>query len=416
MDEHIKENNVQNTGIKVDKDTLQNIANNLLKSQSSLELGSLMQLATTFLKNDSLMKSVLDLSKKKQNRSQHESKTSANQEKLANDISVQNTGNNVDKSSLDINSMMPLATTLLKNDSLMNSVTEMIKNKQNPSLSESKSTKKLEKVANNISLQNTGNNVDKSSLDFNSMMQLATTLLKNDSLMNSVTEMSKNKQNPSLPESIITKKRKKVKDYNSVNNSGKKVDKDSLDLNSLMHLATSLTKNESLMESVTEPSNKNLNRTLPESRVSKQENVELTSLFKKIENITKDLSGLRQEHSELASLSQKLENINKDMSELRQESSELASLSQKLENINKDMSELRQENSELASLSQKLENITKDISGLRQETAELSSLSQKLENFANDLSELKQELKGIKVQNSNLINLLLQNIKKTKKI
>ncbi|WP_144549798.1 hypothetical protein [Bacillus sp. X1(2014)] len=368
MNEHTKENSVQNTGIKVDKDTLQNIASNLLNSQSSLDMGSLMKLATIFLKKDSLMNSVTELSKKKQNRSRHESKTTANQEKLANDISVQNTGNNVDKSSLDMNSMMQLATTLLKNDSLMNSVTEMSKNKQNPSLSESKSTKKLDKVANDISVQNTGNNVDKGSLDFNSMMQLATTLLKNDSLMSSVTEMSKNKQNPSLPESIGTKKLKKVKDNNSVNNSGKKVDTDSLDLNSLMHLATTLTKNESLMKSVTEPSNKNLNGTLPVSKVSEQqENVELTSLFQKLEKITKDISGLRHENSELASLSQKLENINKD------------------------------------------------ISGLRHETEDLSSMSHKLENFANELSELKQELKGIKQQNSNLFNLLLQNIIKTPK-
>ena len=190
MDEHNKEKSVQNTGIQVDKDTLQNLGSNFLKNQSSLDLGSLMQLANTFLKNDSLMNSVTELSKKKQNRSRHESKRTAKQEKVTNDNSVQTTVNNVEK--------------------------------------------------------------------------------------------------------------------------------DSFDLNSLMQLANTLTKNESLMKSVTELSNKNLNGTLPVSKVSEhQEKVELTSLFQKLENITNDLSELRQKNSELASLPQKLENITNDISELK---------------------------------------------------------------------------------------------------
>ncbi|MEH7377524.1 hypothetical protein, partial [Neobacillus drentensis] len=156
------------------------------------------------------------------------------------------------------------------------------------------------------SLKNLANNLQKnqSSLDLGSLMQMATTLLKNDSLMNSVTQLSKKKNNTTLPESKITEKLEKVTNDNSVQNTGNNVDKDSLDLNSIMQLATTLTKNESLLNSVTE----HLNATLPVSKISeKQENVELTSLSQKIENITNDISGLRQENAELASLSQKLE-------------------------------------------------------------------------------------------------------------
>lgn len=194
------------------------------------------------------------------------------------------------------------------------------------------------------SIKNTGINVDQDSLqnlaidflknqdslDLGSLMQMATTLLKNDSLMNSVTELSKKKQNPKLPESEITEKQEKVTNDNSVQKTGINVDKDlvnhliknenSLDLNSMMQLASTLMKNESLLHSVTELSEKNINATLPVSKVSKkQRNVELTSLSEKMENIANDISGLRQENAELASLSQKLENITNDILELKKE-------------------------------------------------------------------------------------------------
>ncbi|MEH7086334.1 hypothetical protein V7139_26930, partial [Neobacillus drentensis] len=146
MDEHNKEKSVQNTGIKVDKDSLQNLGSHLLKNQSSVDLGSLMQLATTFLKNDSLMNSVTELSKRKQNRSRHESKITAKQEKVTNDNSVQNTGNNVDKDSLDLSSLLQLASTLTKNESLMKSVTELSNNNLNDTLPESKVIEQQENV------------------------------------------------------------------------------------------------------------------------------------------------------------------------------------------------------------------------------------------------------------------------------
>jgi signal transduction histidine kinase len=67
MHENENENYVQNTGNNIDKDTVKNLANNLTKNQGALDLGSIMQLATTLLKNDSLMNSVNELNKKRQN-------------------------------------------------------------------------------------------------------------------------------------------------------------------------------------------------------------------------------------------------------------------------------------------------------------------------------------------------------------
>ncbi|MBT2696239.1 hypothetical protein J7E79_02165 [Bacillus sp. ISL-40] len=158
---------------------------------------------------------------------------------------------------------------------------------------------------NENSVQNTGNNLENlannllknpNSLDFGSLIQMATTLLKNDSLMNSVTELSKKNQNPAPPESKITEKRKKVTNDKSVQNTGNNVDKDSLDLNFIMKQLATTMKNESLLDSVTELSKKNLNATLPVSKVSeKQENAELASLSQKLENITNDILELKKE-------------------------------------------------------------------------------------------------------------------------
>jgi urease gamma subunit len=182
---------------------------------------------------------------------------------------------------------------------------------------------------NENSVQNTDNNLENlannllknpNSLDFGSLIQMATTLLKNDSLMNSVTELSKKNQSPAHTESNITEKRKKVTNDNSVQNTDKNVARDSLDLNSIMKQLATTMKNESLLDSVTELSKKNLNATLPVSKVSeKQENVELTSLAEKMEIMANDISGLRQESAEPASLSQKLENITNDILELKKE-------------------------------------------------------------------------------------------------
>ncbi|MBT2736398.1 hypothetical protein [Bacillus sp. ISL-7] len=182
---------------------------------------------------------------------------------------------------------------------------------------------------NENSVQNTGNNLENlannllknpNSLDFGSLIQMATTLLKNDSLMNSVTELSIKNQNPAPPESKLTEKRKKITNDNSVQNTVNNVDKDSLDLNFIMKQLATTMKNESLLDSVTELSKKNLNATLPVSKVSeKQENVELTSLAEKMEIMANDISGLRQENAEPSSLSQKLENITNDILELKKE-------------------------------------------------------------------------------------------------
>jgi urease gamma subunit len=158
---------------------------------------------------------------------------------------------------------------------------------------------------NENSVQNTGNNLENltnnllknpNSLDFGSLIQMATTLLKNDSLMNSVTELSKKNQSPAHTESKITEKRKKVTNDNSVQNTDKNIARDSLDLNSIMKQLATTMKNESLLDSVTELSKKNLNATLPVSKVAeKQENGELASLFQKLENISNDILELKKE-------------------------------------------------------------------------------------------------------------------------
>ena len=66
MSEDINENNEQNTNINVNKDYVNNLANNLLKGQNSLDLGSIMQMATTLLNNDKLLNTVTGLAKNKE--------------------------------------------------------------------------------------------------------------------------------------------------------------------------------------------------------------------------------------------------------------------------------------------------------------------------------------------------------------
>lgn len=65
MSDNINENREQNTSNNMDKDP-KNIANQLLKNQNTLDLGSMMQLASTLLNNDVIMNSVTEqLSKNK---------------------------------------------------------------------------------------------------------------------------------------------------------------------------------------------------------------------------------------------------------------------------------------------------------------------------------------------------------------
>jgi small-conductance mechanosensitive channel len=145
------------------------------------------------------------------------------------------------------------------------------------------SEQNLGNIVDKDSFQNLANNLlkNQNSFDFGSIMQMATTLLNNDSLLNSVkTDLSKKKQNPAPTESKVSKKQKKDK---------------------------------------------------------------LASLSLQLENIANGISGLKQENVNLATLPQQLENITNDISGLKQENVELASLSQKLENCANDFSELKQE-------------------------------------------------------------------------
>ncbi|MBV7504558.1 hypothetical protein KW850_04660 [Bacillus sp. sid0103] len=274
MDENMKENSVKNTGINVDQDSLQNLASNFLKNQNSLDLGSLMQMATTLLKNDSLMNSVTELSKKKQNSKLPDTKITEKLEKVTNDNSVQNTGNNVDK----------------------DPVNHLIKNEN--------------------------------SLDLNSMMQLASTLMKNESLLNSVTELSEKNINATLPVSKVSKKQRNVE----LTSLSEKMENIANDISGLRQENAELASLSQKLENITNDisglrqenaelaslSQKLENITNDISGLRK-ENAELASLSQKLENITNDISGLRQENAELASLSQKLENITNDILEFKKE-------------------------------------------------------------------------------------------------
>lgn len=56
MNEKNDEKSVEKIGVSVDNEAFQNLAGSILKNEKSI--GSLMNLATTFLKNDSLLKSI----------------------------------------------------------------------------------------------------------------------------------------------------------------------------------------------------------------------------------------------------------------------------------------------------------------------------------------------------------------------
>jgi hypothetical protein len=79
----------------------------------------------------------------------------------------------------------------------------------------------------------------------------------------------------------------------------------SIDLNSMMQLATTLLKNETLMSSVTNKINQNSVTKLP----AEKEMIEAGTLYKELENVSNGLS----------SITQKLEVIANDLSEMRKE-------------------------------------------------------------------------------------------------
>jgi hypothetical protein len=79
----------------------------------------------------------------------------------------------------------------------------------------------------------------------------------------------------------------------------------SIDLNSMMQLATTLLKNETLMSSVTNKINQNSVTKLP----AENEKIEVGTLYKELENVSNLLS----------SITQKLEVIANDLSEMRKE-------------------------------------------------------------------------------------------------
>ncbi|MDP1421062.1 hypothetical protein Q8G35_22450 [Peribacillus simplex] len=141
---------------------------------------------------------------------------------------------------------------------------------------------------------------------------------------------------------------------NNVKNSNNNIDKDtinltsnslknenSMDLNSIMQLATTLLKNDTLMNTVTGISKNKQSSTAPVTKVpEKQENTELVSLYQKLEKIDNVISAMQQENT---GLSQKLEKIDNEVSDIKQENIILASLSIILVNIEFEISELRKE-------------------------------------------------------------------------
>jgi hypothetical protein len=148
--ENNNENSVQNTGINVDnvnKDTIKNLTDNLVKNENSIDLNSIMQLTSTLLKNDSLMNSVAGLSKIKQNPTLPVSKVSEKQENtkwpslsqkldnIANDISE------LKKENVELSSLTQ------KLDNIANDISEL--KKENVELSFL--SQKLENIANVIS-------------------------------------------------------------------------------------------------------------------------------------------------------------------------------------------------------------------------------------------------------------------------
>ncbi|WP_066050609.1 hypothetical protein [Robertmurraya korlensis] len=90
-----------------------------------------------------------------------------------------------------------------------------------------------------------------------------------------------------------------------------------VDLSSMMQLASTLLKNDVIMNSVTEQLSKNKPTATQSSKVTeKPENVQMSTLYKKLEETANDVSELKEEYKGLASLSEKIENLTNEISEL----------------------------------------------------------------------------------------------------
>lgn len=63
---NINENNAQNLIENIDKESIKNLTNNLVKNENSIDFSSLIKLATPLLKNESVLNSVMELSKVKE--------------------------------------------------------------------------------------------------------------------------------------------------------------------------------------------------------------------------------------------------------------------------------------------------------------------------------------------------------------
>ncbi|MDN3015358.1 hypothetical protein PH210_03940 [Paenibacillus sp. BSR1-1] len=66
MSGNMNENNAQDAGNNMDKDPLKNLTNNLLNNQNSFDLSSIMRVATTLLNNESIINSFTELNKQNQ--------------------------------------------------------------------------------------------------------------------------------------------------------------------------------------------------------------------------------------------------------------------------------------------------------------------------------------------------------------
>ncbi|MCM3602363.1 hypothetical protein M3175_16645 [Robertmurraya korlensis] len=88
-----------------------------------------------------------------------------------------------------------------------------------------------------------------------------------------------------------------------------------IDLGSMMQLASTLLSNDVIMNSVTEQLSKNKTiASVQPSKVSeKQENVQLSTLYEKLVTISNDISELKEQFTGLANFSK---NLNNELSEL----------------------------------------------------------------------------------------------------
>lgn len=110
-----------------------------------------------------------------------------------------------------------------------------------------------------------------------------------------------------------------------------------LDLNSLMQMATTLLKNDSLLNSV----------------------AGLSRL-----KIPASLAPVKQENAETTAISQSQVNSDNVVTELQKANEMLSSLTKTLENMANVVIELKEQNKILSTMAQKLDNITNDTSGL----------------------------------------------------